>query len=178
MTKTRALLLDRDGIINIDHGYVGKIGDFEFMPGIFAFLRAARDRGYLLAILTNQAGVARGFYGVEDYHRLTAHMLKELKREGIEIDLTLACFEHSEGTVSEFTRTSFWRKPNPGMVCEAIRRLRCDPARSAFLGDALRDMQAGLAGGIGKNLWLTQDNPEMPVGVTRVKNFDEALKFL
>lgn len=178
MFKNRALLLDRDGVINVDHHYVGTIDRFDFMPGLFSFLRAARDRGYRLAVLTNQAGVARGLFSEDDYRKLTAHMLESLRREGIEIDLVLACFEHIDATNPLLARQSFWRKPNPGMVLEAARRMRLNLARTAFLGDHLRDMQAALSGGIGKCLWLTQEKSEIPTGVTLVKNYDEALKAL
>ncbi|MDR3425778.1 MAG: HAD-IIIA family hydrolase [Alphaproteobacteria bacterium] len=177
MTKPRALLLDRDGVINVDKAYVGTIDRFDFMQGIFPFLRAALDLGYRLAVLTNQAGVARGYYSEADYHRLTAHMLDCLRREGIAIELTLACFEHAAGN-PPYAHASYWRKPNPGMVLEAARRMRLDTARSAFLGDQQRDMQAGLGGGIGKNLWLTQEQTEAPAGVTLVKDYAEALTAL
>jgi D-glycero-D-manno-heptose 1,7-bisphosphate phosphatase len=178
MNNYRALLLDRDGVINVDKGYVGAAWRFEFMPGLFPFLRALRDGGYRLAILTNQSGVARGLYTAEDYARVTAHMLAELRREKIDIDLTLACFEHGEGPVAPYARESFWRKPNPGMVMEAVRRLNLDPVRSAFLGDNLRDMEAAQAGSIQKGLWLTQENPAAPAGVHIIRTFDEALALL
>jgi len=178
MHNYRGLLLDRDGVVNIDHGFVGSTERFDFMPGLFPFLRAARDRGYRLAVLTNQSGVARNMYSAEDHRAVTAHMLAELRREHIDIELNLVSFEHPEGSIAEFKRESFWRKPNPGMVLEAVRRLDLDPARSAFLGDNLRDMQAAQGGGIGKCLWLTQKNPDAPQGVAIVKNYDEALRNL
>jgi D-glycero-D-manno-heptose 1,7-bisphosphate phosphatase len=178
MNKNSALLLDRDGVINADTGYVGSIERFSFLPGLFPFLRAARDLGYRLAILTNQAGVARGLYTESDFHRLTAHMLGELKREAIDIELVLACFEHAEAVVPAYARQSFWRKPLPGMVLEALRRLNADPARSAFVGDTLSDMKAAQGGGIRHCLWLTHDGSAAPVGVDPVKTYDEALVFL
>jgi D-glycero-D-manno-heptose 1,7-bisphosphate phosphatase len=174
MNKNRALLLDRDGVVNAETGYVGLVKDFVFLPGLFPFLRAARDLGYRLAILTNQAGVARGYYSEKDYHDLTQHMLGELRRESIEIELVLACFEHSESANPTYARESFWRKPNSGMVLEAVRRLNLDAARSAFLGDRLSDMQAAQGGGIGHCLWLTQETRTPPAGVNIVKNYDEA----
>lgn len=174
----RGLLLDRDGVLNVDRGYVGKREQFEFLPGLFLFLRAVQDKGFRLAILTNQSGVARGLYTVEDYENLTGWMLKELAGQGIAIDLVLACFEHSEGSVPAYRRESFWRKPSPGMVLDAVQRLRLDPARSAFLGDHERDMQAAMAGGIRTCLLLTDEHKTKRDGVTPVRNYEEALQAL
>src|SRR5580704_17018683 len=131
--KRRGLLLDRDGVINVERGYIGTREEFEFMPGLFPFLNAAQDLGFRLAILTNQSGVARGLYTEAAYEKLTGWMLKELAGQGIAIDLVLACFTHPKGDVAEYTRESFWQKPKPGMVLEAVQRLDLDPARSAFL---------------------------------------------
>ena len=174
----RGLLLDRDGVINIDRGYVGTREQFEFMPGIFPFLQAAQDMGYRLAILTNQSGVARGLYTVADYEKLTAWMLKELAGQGISIDLVLASFEHPEGTLPKYRRETFWRKPNPGMVLEAVQRLRLDPARSAFVGDKVSDMEAAKAGGVGRCLYLSEEKGNAMEGVRMVRNFDQTLKAL
>lgn len=174
MNKNRALLLDRDGVINRDCTYIGSVERFEFMPGLFPFLRDMRNLGYRLAILTNQSGVARGLYSERDYARVTEHMLAGLRCEQIDIELVLACFEHPEGKVSARTRESFWRKPNPGMILEAVRRLDIDPARSVFLGDAQRDMEAAQAAGIGHCLWLNAA-VSPPEGVTLVKDFTDAL---
>jgi D-glycero-D-manno-heptose 1,7-bisphosphate phosphatase len=178
MNQNRALLLDRDGVINADKAYVGAVDQFEFMPGVFIFLRAAQDLGYRLAVLTNQSGVARGLYSEDDYNRVTDHMLAGLCREKIDIELVLACFTHPDGITPALARESFWRKPNPGMVLEAIRRLDLNPARSAFLGDNLRDMQAAQSGGIGCCLWLTQEKVIAPAGVVTVTNYTDAFKAL
>ncbi len=177
--KRRALLLDRDGVINVDHGYVGHRDQFEFVPGVFSFLRSAEDLGFRLAIATNQSGVARGFYTAEDFARLTTWMLGELAAQKINIDLVLACFEHRDGQVPPFVRQSFWRKPNPGMILEVTQRLRCEPARSAFLGDTVSDMKAGQAAGIGQCLLFTAKTSSEPLqGVTTVRSFDAALAAL
>jgi D-glycero-D-manno-heptose 1,7-bisphosphate phosphatase len=173
----RGLLLDRDGVINADHGYVGRCEQFEFMPGVFPFLKEVQDRGYRLAILTNQAGVARGFYSAQNFEGLTAWMLTELGKHGVTVDLVLGCFEHPEGIVPAYSRESYWRKPNPGMVLEALQRLRLDPARSAFLGDQLRDLAAAAAGGIRTRL-LLNETVQASDGVISVASFNEALKAL
>jgi D-glycero-D-manno-heptose 1,7-bisphosphate phosphatase len=174
----RGLLLDRDGVINLDHGYVSTRDNFEFMPGVFPFLGAAQDMGFRLAILTNQSGVARGYYTVADYENITAWMLKEMAAQGIVIDLVLASFEHPEATIPDYRRESFWRKPNPGMVLEAVQRLRLDPARSAFLGDKVSDMEAARAGGIATCLYLTENEINLTEGFKSIKNYDDALKIL
>lgn len=176
--RRKGLLLDRDGVINVDHGYVAKREQFQFLPGLFPFLRATIDAGYRLAILTNQSGVARGLYKVQDYEQLMAWVLKEFAKEGIVIDLVLGCFEHKEGTVAPFARESFWRKPNPGMVLDAVQQLQLDPARSAFIGDNERDMVAALAGGIGHCLYLNKGTEKITDGVKRISNFEEAQKIL
>jgi len=178
MSKYRALLLDRDGVINADQGYIGSSDRFSFLPGVFPFLRKARDLGFRLAILTNQAGVARGYYSEEDYYRLTEHMLDTLRCEGIEIERVLACFEHIKGVRPAYARESFWRKPQPGMALEAMRRMQIDPLRSAFIGDKMTDMQTAERANIRRRVWLTQEDVLAPDGVDVVRNYDEALDFL
>lgn len=173
----RGLLLDRDGVVNVDRGYVGSQDQFEFMPGLFPFLREAENRGFRLAILTNQSGVARGLYTPKDFEALTAWMCDALRREGIAVDLVLGCLEHPEGTVGLHARESYWRKPNPGMVLEAAQRLRLDPSRSVFLGDQMRDMEAAKAGGI-QNRWLMNATPCHEDGVVNVHDLDGALQRL
>jgi D-glycero-D-manno-heptose 1,7-bisphosphate phosphatase len=175
----RCLFLDRDGVINIDRGYVSSREAFAFQPGLFPFLRAAQDKGYRLAIVTNQSGVARGLYTAADYESLTSWMLDRFRREGIEIALVLACFEHPEGTAEPYKRESFWRKPNPGMLMDAARRLRVDLARSAMLGDQERDMQAAQAAGVGICILLTdKKDPPVMIGITVAQDFAQALSSL
>lgn len=174
----RGLLLDRDGVINVDHGYVGKAEQFSFIPGLFPFLRTASDRGFRLAILTNQSGVARGYYTEDEYQNLTKWMLGQFSKQGIVIDLTLACFEHTEAQHKQYARESYWRKPNPGMVLDAVQKLSLDPSRSVFLGDHLRDMQAAQSGKIGSCLWLTNKMEAPPQGIQIVRDYNEALAAL
>ncbi|MDD3030249.1 MAG: HAD-IIIA family hydrolase [Alphaproteobacteria bacterium] len=174
MRKNRGLLLDRDGVINAEWGYVGSRERFSFLPGLFPFLREARDAGYRLAILTNQAGVAHGLYTEEDFSRLTAYMLEEMAREDIAVDLVLGCFFSAKGSVPAYTRPSFWRKPSPGMVLDAVQRLDLDPIRSAFVGDNLTDMQAARLGGIARRILLTQKQGfDVPEEVRLARTFED-----
>lgn len=172
--KRKGLLLDRDGVINVDHSYVGTIDRFEFMPGVFDFLKKAQDLGYYLAILTNQSGVAQALYTESDFHKVTGWMLKEFEKHGIHIHLILACFEHPEGKIEKFRRQSYWRKPNPGMVLEALQNLNLDPARSVFVGDQPRDLEAATAGHIGTCIFFNgTDQTPIPAGGLRVRSYGE-----
>ena len=174
----RGFLLDRDGVINVDHGYVSSPNKFQFMDGLFPFLRRMQDNGFRLAIITNQSGVARGYYSEEDFWNLTRWMNKQLLAQGIVIEQVFACFEYAEGNTKPYNRESYWRKPSPGMVLDAVQRMRLDPARSIFLGDKRGDMQAAQAGKIGRSLWLTNNPEDRMEGVLSVRNFDEAIKAL
>jgi len=175
--KRRALFLDRDGVINEDVGYVGTVDRFVFKAGIFDLLKQAQDKGYLLVVVTNQSGVARGMYSEADHFGLTAHMVSELCKRGITLDLCLACFYLNEACVEQYCRDSFWRKPNPGMLLEATSRLNIDPARSIMLGDKETDMLAAQAAGVGTCVLLA-DAPTQITGVQVVTALDDVVAIL
>lgn len=145
----RALLLDRDGVVNVDHGYVFERKRFVFMDGVFALARHAVDRGLRIAVITNQSGIARGLYTEAAFLELSAWMGGEFRRHGVELSGIFHCPYHRGGVVERYARDSFWRKPNPGMILEAARRLDLDLARSVFLGDQATDMEAARAAGVG-----------------------------
>lgn len=161
--KGPALLLDRDGVINIDHGYVGTPDRFEFMEGVFALTRAASDAGFRVVVITNQSGIARGLYSEADFAALTRHMRAGFANHGVEIAGVFHCPFHHEGIVPRYARGSFWRKPNPGMILEAARRLDLDLARSIFVGDAPSDMAAARAAGVGRRFLLSGGAADDPV---------------
>ncbi|WP_448187552.1 D-glycero-alpha-D-manno-heptose-1,7-bisphosphate 7-phosphatase [Azospirillum sp. sgz301742] len=150
----KALLLDRDGVVNVDHGYVCEVGHFAFLDGIFALARRAVDRGYRVAVVTNQSGIARGYYSESQFHALSRWMAGEFERHGVSLAGIFHCPYHTAGTVAPYVRESFWRKPNPGMILEAQRRLNLDLARSLFLGDQPSDMAAARAAGVGTRVLL------------------------
>lgn len=127
MTR-RALFLDRDGVINTDHGYVYRPEHFEFMPGIFDLCREARAQGYLLFVITNQAGIGRGLYTEDDFHALTRWMRGEFEREGCPIDEVYFCPVHPQHGLGEYRRESSRRKPNPGMILDAKEAFDVDLA--------------------------------------------------
>lgn len=150
----KALFLDRDGVINVEHNYVYRIEDFEFLPGIFELCALARELGYALVVITNQAGIGRGYYGEADFQRLTAWMLEEFRAHGIEIERVYHCPYHPTAGLGEYRRESWDRKPNPGMILKAREALALDLSASLLVGDKDSDLEAGRAAGVGVNLKL------------------------
>lgn len=145
---TPALFLDRDGVINVDHAYVHRIEDFEFIPGIFELCRAARAAGHKLVVVTNQAGIARGLYSEDQFHALTAWMKQRFADEGAPLDGVYFCPTHPTAGIGHYRVESTFRKPGPGMLLQAARELAIDLPRSAIVGDKVSDMQAGAAAGL------------------------------
>ncbi|NUB16731.1 D-glycero-beta-D-manno-heptose 1,7-bisphosphate 7-phosphatase [Azospirillum brasilense] len=150
----RALLLDRDGIVNVDHGYVGDRGRFTFMDGIFPLTRHAADRGFRIAVITNQSGIARGYFSETAFLELSGWMRDMFLSQGVELAGVFHCPYHKGGKVERYARDSFWRKPNPGMILEAARRLDLDLSRSVFLGDQPTDMAAAQTAGVARRVML------------------------
>ncbi|WDD97143.1 D-glycero-beta-D-manno-heptose 1,7-bisphosphate 7-phosphatase [Thalassomonas actiniarum] len=148
----KALFLDRDGIINIDHGYVHKIDDFEFVGGIFELCQLAAAKGYDIFVITNQAGIARGLYAVADFETLTSWMLAQFKKQGIDIQEVFYCPHHPTKGVNEFKMSCQCRKPAPGMILKAQEKYNIDLGLSIFIGDKPSDMQAAEAAGISSRI--------------------------
>ena len=117
--KNRALLLDRDGVVNVDRNYVSRIEEFEFMPGIFELCATAQALGFLPIVITNQAGIGRGYYTEDDFRTLSTWMVGEFANRGIRIARIYHCPYHPTEGVGEYRRESFDRKPNPGMILRA-----------------------------------------------------------
>ena len=131
--KTRALFLDRDGIINIDHGYVYQIENFEFTEGIFPLLRLFIKQGYILYIVTNQSGINRGYYALQDFEKITSYMLSELKKQDIFIESVQYCPHAPEEKCS-------CRKPATGMVDTLLFQHDIDLEKSWLIGDKQSDI--------------------------------------
>jgi histidinol-phosphate phosphatase family protein len=141
------ILLDRDGTIIVDHGYVGSVDRVEFIDGAAAAIARFNRAGVPVAVVTNQAGVARGFYGLDDVTAVHRHMADYLAAQGAHIDLFLFCPYHPDGAVASFARTSEDRKPAPGMAKAAADALNLDLAASWVVGDRPEDV--GLAQAVG-----------------------------
>jgi D-glycero-D-manno-heptose 1,7-bisphosphate phosphatase len=154
MDRNVALFLDRDGVINVDHGYVCSADRTDFIDGIFDLVRLANENGYLVIVITNQAGIARGYYTEEQFQEYMSWMRSEFVRHDAKIDSVFHCPHHPTEGVGEYWRKCSCRKPAPGMILDAQRQFALDLSRSIFVGDKDSDMQAGMAAGVGLNLLL------------------------
>lgn len=153
------ILLDRDGTIIVDSGYVGSVDRVEFIAGASEAIARFNQAGIPVAVVTNQAGVARGFYGLDDVSRVHSHIAEHLAEHGAHVDAFLYCPYHPEGVVEAFARMSDDRKPNPGMARAAAAALNLDLGASWVVGDRPEDM--GLAAAVGASaIYLGPEIPE------------------
>ncbi len=146
--RRRALFLDRDGVINVDHGYVGTRDRFEWTPGAHKAIRMATDAGWHVFVVTNQSGIARGHYDEAAVAALHAWMTDEARRAGGTIDDIRFCPFHEDATLPAYRRVSDWRKPAPGMLLDLMRAWELDPGHCVMIGDQESDMAAAQAAGI------------------------------
>jgi D-glycero-D-manno-heptose 1,7-bisphosphate phosphatase len=144
----RALFLDRDGVLNIDHGYVYRPQDFEVIDGVFEALRRAQGLKFALIVVSNQSGIARGLFSADDYARLEEYMRGLFRKEGIEFTDIYHCPHHPDGQIAAFTRQCLCRKPLPGMFLQAAQDHAIDLTRSMMVGDKETDAQAARAAGV------------------------------
>lgn len=153
----RVLFLDRDGVINVNLGYVHEPEQTRWVSGIFELCATAQARGYALVIATNQAGIARGYYDIAAFEAYTRWMHAQFAQRGIAIAATLYCPHHPQAGVGPFTTECSCRKPAPGMFLEAARRYPIDLPQSVLVGDKISDMRAGDAAGVGRLFLLAGD---------------------
>lgn len=151
----KALFLDRDGVININYGYVHIKENFEFIEGIFDLVREARAANYLVFVVTNQAGIGRGYYSEEQFHELTAWMCREFDRHQASIDKVYYSPFHPTQGLGKFLKDESTRKPGPGMLLAAQQEFCLSLADSILVGDKVSDIQAGVAAGVGTNILLS-----------------------
>lgn len=165
----RALFLDRDGVINVNHGYVHTAEQTEWVPGIFELCTIARDAGYALVVVTNQAGIARGYYSESEFLDYTRWMHGEFAARGVEILATLYCPHHPTAGFGEFRVECRCRKPAPGMFIAATRLLGLAPKASMMLGDKDSDLIAAASAGIPQGFLIDSNKSDA---------FDEPINYL
>jgi D-glycero-D-manno-heptose 1,7-bisphosphate phosphatase len=157
-----ALFLDRDGVINVDHGYVHQVDRFEFVPGIFDLVRFwATELEQPVVVATNQSGIGRGYFDERTYADLTRWMCERFAAEHAPIARVYHCPYHPQHGIGEYRRDHPWRKPNPGMFLQAASDLDLDLAQSALVGDRMSDIAAAVAAGIGLRILLRSNAHEV-----------------
>jgi len=147
-----ALFLDRDGVINVEKNYLFKKEDFEFIDGIFELCSFYQSKNYLIIVVTNQSGIARGYYTEADFSNLTFWMLSEFSKNGVEIDQVYHCPHHPD-----ISGKCECRKPNPGMLLQAQKDFNIDMKNSIMIGDKERDIQAALNAGLKETYLFTDE---------------------
>lgn len=168
----KALFLDRDGVINVEKEYLYKIEDFEFIDGIFELCRYYQNLGYMIFIVTNQSGIARGYYSEYDFEHLTEWMLQKFKNKDITIHKVYHC-PH----LPDINATCNCRKPEPGMILEAKKEFSVDLTHSLMIGDKERDIEAALNAGIKETYLFDEDNKIKKSKATKiVHKLDEIWK--
>ncbi len=145
---TRALFLDRDGVVNVDHGYVHTVERFDFVEGIFELCRTAVAYGWAPVVVTNQAGIGRGYYSEAEFKTLTHWMRARFEAEGAPLAAVYHCPYHPEHGVGRYRLDSFDRKPQPGMLLRARDELGLDLGASMMIGDTASDMLAARRAGV------------------------------
>jgi D-glycero-D-manno-heptose 1,7-bisphosphate phosphatase len=144
----RALFLDRDGVVNVEVGYLYRSEEVTFVDGIFPLCRTAMKLGYRLIVVTNQAGIARGYYTEADFHTLMDFIQAELRVEQIELDAIYHCPFHPEHGVGQYKREHEDRKPGTGMLRRGAREFDLSLAESVMIGDRCSDIAAANAAGL------------------------------
>jgi D-glycero-D-manno-heptose 1,7-bisphosphate phosphatase len=177
----KALFLDRDGVINVDHGYVYKLEDFQFVDGIFELCRKAISSGYLIFVITNQAGIGRGYYSTADFDSLTKQMCEEFLAQGVLICKVYYSPFHSIHGVGKYKKDDESRKPRPGMIYQAVNEFGIDLNKSVLIGDKYTDIEAGQNAGVRTNILYIGNSkvrPDAKLNCHIVSTLNEAKFFL
>ena len=149
-TKIKAAFIDRDGVINDERNYVHRIEDFTLLPGVAKGLGLLRNAGFLLIVITNQSGIARGFYNEKTLQILHDHMVNQLAELRVVLDAIYFCPHHPTGSVKELACHCDCRKPSPGMLFQAAKDFSLNLPASVLIGDKISDLQAGRRAGVGR----------------------------
>ncbi len=176
----KALFLDRDGVINQNYGYVHKRENFDFIDGIFNLAHSAHEKNYKLVVITNQAGIGRGYYSEDQFHQLTDWMCQQFSSIGAPITRVYFSPYHPTAGLGRYLKDDISRKPHPGMILQAKEDLSLDLKRSVLIGDKGSDIQAGVAAGVGTNLLFASARPTEleDVNYEIISTLNEAMPYL
>lgn len=174
-----ALLLDRDGVINVDYAYVHTPEKTDFLEGIFELVAAANRGGFDVVVITNQAGIARGLYSESEFEAYMDWMKARFTEQGATIDAVYFCPHHPTDGIGRYRATCDCRKPEPGMILRAAVDRGVDLTRSIFIGDKSSDMQAALRAGVGTRFLLGAETapPDAP-GARAVGSLSQVMQAL
>jgi D-glycero-D-manno-heptose 1,7-bisphosphate phosphatase len=179
--RRSALFLDRDGVINVDRGYVHRPDQFEFVPGIFELARfTVHELRRPIVVITNQSGIGRGLFDEDAYQSLTRWMCDRFEAEEAPIAKVYHCPYHPQFGIGAYRVDHPWRKPKPGMILQAAADLGLDLTGSAMIGNSLGDMEAAAAAGVGLRICVGTSDGTAPAGPAHelVANLAEALACL
>ena len=164
----KAVFLDRDGTIIEDVGYLGECSKVRFLPRVSEAIKLLNERGFKVIIVTNQAGVARGYFTEETLKEINGYIQSFLSKQGALIDRIYYCPHHVEGIIDEYSKECHWRKPNPGMLEEAASEFEIDLGESFIIGDKMTDIEAGCRAGCRTILLADGNHPDNRKEVTAV----------
>jgi len=175
----KAVFLDRDGVLNQDAGYVHRVSDLRVLPGVAAALKRLQDLGFLLIVVTNQSGVARGYYRFEDVVQFNAALKTAIvEKSGAVIDEFYICPHHPDGVVARYTGVCECRKPGTRLVYEAREKYRINFDTSLFVGDSDSDMECARRCGLKAVQVLPHDGRPHGYAFASVASLAEALPYL
>lgn len=153
-----AIFFDRDGTINIDYGYIYKINHFQFINGVIHACKKLKEMGFLLVLITNQSGIARGKFSEKQFYYLIHWMNQSLANFNVYLDGIYFCPHHPEAKIEIYRKECNCRKPYPGMLLKAMYELRIDMEASYMIGDQLKDIQAAQTAGVGTKILVRTGN--------------------
>ncbi|MDT0594433.1 D-glycero-alpha-D-manno-heptose-1,7-bisphosphate 7-phosphatase [Glaciecola petra] len=156
-----ALFLDRDGVINVNHGYVFKKENFSWIDGIFDLVKQANKANMLVFVVTNQSGIGRGYYSETEFTLLNTWMVSEFKRSGGHIDKVYWCPHHPEHAVGDYRKVCECRKPKTGMIEQALNEFAINLSSSVMVGDKASDMYTAINAELGRAYWLGAHESDM-----------------
>ncbi len=174
--SSKVAFLDRDGVINIDHAYVHKPEEFEFIDGVLEGCAKLVSEGFKLVIVTNQSGIGRGYYTEADFHHLTDWMKGVFSDANAPISAVYFCPHHPEKALEAYRCDCDCRKPQPGMLLRAQKDFDIDMTQSVMFGDKRGDMQAALAAGVTTRILVGKDGKNTPEAVPESTNVALNLK--